>query len=196
MSPAHTSSVLPSASGLSDCSSNHSPEHSTRRKSTSALRAKAETRPALTFQGSSSATSVTAAPIVVAMTAPRSGPLTVSNASSGTGGSGSGDAASADSASMSSLSGVRRFRHALVIRLRRLPESPASGWLSRSSTTATRKNAKPPEPAWAMSRLEIAWKSRRPRPPAPMIAAMPSIEMASSSVWLRPVMIAGRAKGS
>ena len=42
----------------------------------------------------------------------------------------------------------------------------------------------------------MAWKSTLPKPPAPMIAAMPSIEMASSSVWLRPVMIAGRAKGS
>ena len=47
-----------------------------------------------------------------------------------------------------------------------------------------------------MSRFWTALYTRRPSPPAPMMAAMPIMAIDMSSVWLRPVMRAGRASGN
>ena len=95
-----------------------------------------------------------------------------------------------------SNSGVLVFFQAAEILRNNPPPSASSGWVRRSRTTATMKNASPPEPAKAMSWLAIARYSNLPKPPAPMIAAIPSIEMARSSVWLIPVIRAALARGN
>ena len=100
------------------------------------------------------------------------------------------------SSSASRSSGLRRLASARLSRVNRFMPSVACVWLIRSRTTATVNRARPADAPRATSRLFVARKTRRPRPPAPISAAIPSIEIANRSVWLRPVMMAGRANGS
>ena len=102
----------------------------------------------------------------------------------------------APSSLSSSLSGSRRWAQARLIRLSSPLDSVPSGCDMRSSTTATRKKARPLAAPFDTLCSWMALRRSWPRPPAPMMAAIPSIEMAKSSVWLMPVMMAGRARGT
>ena len=103
---------------------------------------------------------------------------------------------SAASTFLSSSSGSRRLSIASRIRVSRLPSPPSSGWDRRSRTTATVHRARPDEIPRPTSRFCTARKTRRPRPEAPMMAAIPTMAMASIRVWLRPAMIDGLANGN
>ena len=103
---------------------------------------------------------------------------------------------SAASIFLMSSSGSRRWLMASRIRESRFCPPSSSGCERRSSTTATVHRARPDEIPRPTSRFWTARKTRSPRPEAPMMAAMPTMAMASMRVWLRPAMIEGLASGN
>ena len=103
---------------------------------------------------------------------------------------------SASSTAFMTASGSLRLAMAKRMRLSRLPLEAPSGWESRSSTTATVQSARPDEMPRPTSRFWTARKTSRPRPEAPMMAAIPTMAMASINVWFRPAMIDGLANGN
>ena len=151
-------------------------------RSLSTKRPYAERCPLLLFHGRSIPRTATIDPIPAPNIARRSRPWTGSNLAISGSSSTTVSGGASSPTTGSRASGVRVFFHAAVILLNNPALSDSSGCVSRSRTTATMKKASPPEPARAISWLAMERYKRRPNPPAPIIAAIPSIDIARSRV--------------